>query len=294
MSKRAITIDTGCEPTDEIIEKYNLALMGMKIILDDQDYWDGKDIDVDHYYSIIENINDFKTSPPTLWDIYDHYENLKKNGYDEIIDIHFSSKMSETINICKRAGKMIQGLDVKIIDTESVSAGAFLIADKVLDLLHDGKSYDDVMVLLPEIRKSTYMQFSVPTVKYLVKNGRIGRAQAFAALVLKIKPILGVSDGVISPISKEKGLEKVFKKMSDNAFKFIKKRPHNVKIHLAYGFESSCEYMEKTADLFMEKFKKLGITDYKVGKSRIMPTVACHSGPEVFGMTVYGEKKAIG
>lgn len=294
MSKRMMMVDSGCAPTDDFIRKYNLSVMGMKVILDEKSYWDWTELDPDTYYDIIRNAQDFHTNPPTLWDIFDTYEKIRDNGYDELIDIHFSEKMSDTIKICERARKMVKGIDVKIIDTETVSAGAFLIAEKIVSLLDKGMSYADVSALLPEIRASSYVQFSVPTVKYLVKNGRIGKAQGFAALVLKIKPVLGVSDGVVVPVSKEKGIERVCRRMAENAFKFIKKRRHNVKVHIAYGFDSSIPYADETYAIFNDKFKKLNIDDVELIRGRILPTVACHSGPEVFGIAVYGEKKPIG
>ncbi len=294
MPKRMLMIDTGCAPTTEIVSKYNLDVMSIKVILDGKEYWDWKNLDMDQYYGMIDKVEEFNTNPPTLWDIYDQYEAIRDKGYDELIDIHLSAKMSDTVKICDRARQMVKGLDVKIIDTGNVSAGAYFIAEKILCLLEKGKTVTEINTLLPEIQKSTYIQFSVPTVKYLVKNGRIGKAQAFAALVMNIKPILGVEKGVVIPISKEKGIDKVFTRIAENAYKFIKKRPFNNRIYMMYGFDSTRQYMEKTAAVFMEKLKELNLKDVEIIRGRAMPTVACHSGPEVFGLAVYAEKKPIG
>ncbi len=288
-----LMIDTGCAPNEEIVAKYNLDVMSIKVVLDGEEYWDWQGLDTDKYYGMIERVEEFHTNPPTLWDVFDRYEEIRDNGYDELIDIHLSSKMSDTVKICDRARQMVKGINVNIIDTGSVSAGAYFIAEKVLSLLNSGKMYPDIMALLPDIRKSTHIQFSVPTVKYLVKNGRVGRAQAFAALVMNIKPILGVEDGVVIPISKEKGIDRVIACMTENAYKFLKKRPFNRKVYLMYGFDSTRQYMEKTNEMFMEKCHELNINDIEVIRGRAMPTVACHSGPEIFGIAVYGEKKPI-
>lgn len=293
MTRRLVMIDTGCAPTPEFVEKNNLHVVGMKVVLDGEAYRDWHEIDTDGYYDRIASVTDFHTEPPTLWDMYDRYEAVRNEGITEVVGIHLSSKMSQTINICGRAAKMINGLDVKIIDTGSVSAGGYLIAEKLLSLFETGKSYDDAVALLPEIGKSAFVQFSVPSVKYLVKNGRIGKAQAFAALVMKIKPVLGVEDGMVAPLAKEKGIDRAIQRMSKNAYKFLKKRPHNVKIHIGYGFDQNTEPMGQVYDMFMAQFTRLGISDYHVVRSRIMPTVACHSGPDVFGLAVYGEKKPI-
>ncbi|MFZ5573001.1 MAG: DegV family protein [Thermodesulfobacteriota bacterium] len=293
MPNRMLMIDTGCAPTREIVAKYNLDVMSIKIVLDGEEYWDWNTLDTDTYYGMIDRIEEFHTQPPSLWDVFDRYEEIRDKGYDELIDIHLSAKMSDTVKICDRARQMVKGLDVTVIDTGSVSAGAYFIADKILSLLNSGRNSRHVMELLPEIRKSTYIQFSVPTVKYLVKNGRVGRAQAFAALVLNIKPILGVENGEVIPISKEQGIDRVVSRMAENAYKFLKKRPHHTKIYFMYGFDSTKQYMEMIRTAFMEKLKDLNIKDIETVYGRAMPTVACHSGPEVFGIAVYGEQKPI-
>lgn len=293
MTNRMVMIDTGCAPTRAFVDNHNLSVMGMKLVLDGKEYWDWHEMAPDDYYSIIDSVGEFYTRPPTLWDVFDRYEEVRDQGVTELVAIHLSSKMSQTIDICRRAAKMVNGLTVKIIDTRSVSAGAYLLAEKVISLLEAGRTYEETVARLPEIEKSTLVQFSVPSVKYLVRNGRIGKAQAFAALVMKIKPVLGVEDGLVAPLAKEKGVDKALKRMSDNAFKFLKKRRHNVKIHIGYGFDQNKDLMEQVYRRFRERFDELGISDYAVIRSRMMPTVACHSGPDVFGIAVYGEKKPI-
>ncbi|BBE31953.1 DegV domain-containing protein [Tepiditoga spiralis] len=292
MPKRAILIDSGCAVTDEILKKYNAELIGMNVVLDEKTFIDGITITKDEYYSKIFDVNEFHTSQPSIGSIVKIYQDLKDKGFDEIVDIHFSSKMSGLINTCEMARNMVEDIKIHIIDTESISIGAYLIAEKIMELLQT-KSFEEVEKLLPEIKKSSYMQFSVPTLKYLIKNGRIGKAQGLAGTILNIKPILGVEDGFIAPIAKIRGMNKVYLTMKNNAIKFIKDRPNNVKIYIIHSLEKNKEQMLKAYNLFMEDFSKLGIKDYRVIEGRISPTVASHSGPEVFGLAVYGEKEPI-
>lgn len=292
MSK-AIMVDSGCAMTDKQIEDNNLEFMGMKIVIDDKTFTENEDIKKDEFYKIIQSSEEFHTTHPSIGEIVENYKKLKEKGYTEVIDIHFSSKMSGLINTCHMAKEMIEGLNIKIIDTENVSIGANLVAIKCIELINSGKNYEEVLNLLPEIKKSSYMQFSVPTLKYLIKNGRIGKAQGLAGTLLNIKPILGVEDGFIAPIAKVRGLKKMYNTMVNNAIEFIKKRPHNVKVYITYGDEKNIEHMNTAFEMFNEELKKINIEPKEIIRGRLWPTIVCHSGPEVVGLAVYGEEKEI-
>jgi len=294
MGKRAIMIDSGCAPTREFIEKYGLEFMGMKIILDGQSYVDGESIDHDTFFAKIPKVGDFHTAPPLVWDIIKKYEAIKARGYTELFDIHFSSRMSQLITICHRARDMITGIKVNIIDTRSVSVNAYLIAEKVIDLIDAGKSDEEISELLPEIIKSTYMLISVSTLKYLVKNGRIGKARGLVGTLLNMKPILGIDDGTVAPVETVRGMENAYEVIAEKAVQFIEERPYNIKICVTYGIERNKELLDRALDVFMKRFKLLRYTDYAFIENRAWPTVACHSGPEVFAIAVYGEKEPIG
>ncbi len=292
--KRLIMMDTGSEPTEEIIGKYDIELMGMKLFLDDKTYIDGADMDKETYYSIIDKVKDFNTNPPLVWEIRKIYEEIKRRGYNEIIGVHVSSKMSNLITTCNNARGMVSGLDVRILDTENISAGAYLVAEKVIELLHAGKPYETVVSLLPEIRSSTLMQVSLSSLKYLVKNKRIGRAQALVGNLLGLRPILSIDEeGYLTPLSKERGKEKMIQKISENALRFLEKRPYNVKIYLIHGLDKNKRQVEAVYTRFMEGFEKLGIENYRVIRNRIWPTVANLSGPEAYAFAVYGEERPL-
>jgi DegV family protein with EDD domain len=292
--KRLIMTDTACAPTDAFIKKYGAEVMGMRIFMDDKEYIDGKDIRHDDYYAQIENINDFNTNPPLVWEIKKIYEDLRRKGYEEIIAVHVSSKMSKLIETCNNAKKLVPRPDITVIDTENVSVGAYFVVEKIAELFEQGKTYEEISALVPEIKRSSFIQISLSTLKYLVKNKRIGRAQGVVGTLLGMKPILGIDDeGYLSPLSKERGKAAVIEKISDNAIQFLEKRPYNVKIYLTHGLEKNREQAENVFERFMEKFNDLKIRQYNVIRGRVWPTIACLSGPEVYGFGVYGEKKPI-
>ncbi|OQY10885.1 MAG: 6-phosphogluconate dehydratase [Marinitoga sp. 4572_148] len=291
--KRAIIVDSGCSPTEDWIKKYNLNFMGMKIYIDGKEYTDGVDLNHEKFYKLVENAEDIHTAQPSLKEFMNIYEGLKEEGYDEIVDIHFSSKMSGLYNTALMAKNMLNNPNIHIIDTKKVSIGASIIARRIIELLEDeNRPFDEVEKLIPSIIDNSFMEFSVPTLKYLIKNGRIGKAAGMAGTLLKIIPVLGVEDSEIVPLTKVRGINKAYKFMADKAFEFIKDKPYNIKIYKVHGFEKNIESENIVFNMFMEKFETLGY-NYELIEGRIWPTVACHSGPEVFGLAVYGEDKPL-
>ncbi len=294
MSKRVIMMDTGSAPTDEIVRKYGIHVMGMKVFLDGKTYTDGEEIDKDTYYSLIEKTKDFNTSPPLVWEIKRTYEKLKAQGTREIIGVHVSSAMSKLITTCTNARNLVSALDVKIIDTRNISVGAYLVAERIVELLDSGRTYEQVLPLIPEIRESVMLQVSLSTLSYLVKNKRIGRAQGLIGNFLRMRPILGIdADGYLAPLSRERGKEKMIEKISENAVRFLEDRPHNVKVYLTHGMDRNKRQVEAVFSRFEEKLARTGIGAPRVIRNRLWPTVANLSGPETYGFAVYGEKRPI-
>jgi len=292
----AIAVDSGCAPTVEMMKKYNPFFIGMKIIIDDKEYTDNVEFRDSKFYEIIKKAKDFKTAQPPLGMLLEFYNSVKEAGYDELVDIHFSSKLSGLYSTAIMAAEMVKGIKVHVVDTMHISITAGLVTRRIMEMLVDEKRpVDEVMSLVPKIRKNTLMQFNIPTMEYLVKNGRIGHATALAGKLLNIKPILTVDDeGFLSPSNKLRGMKKVFNQMAENSVEFFKTHNHNKRMYLIYGFKEYKNYMEKTLNLINKKLtaEKMDlIEDIMIG--RIWPTVACHSGPAVFGISCYGEETEI-
>lgn len=285
----AVMIDSGCAPTRDLIQKNDLEFIGIHINLDDEQYEDGRSLTKKDFYSRISRVKDFSTAPPSPKEILDRYKAIKKKGYKKVVDIHFSSKMTDLVENSRVARDFMSGLDVHIIDTETVSAGAYFVADKIIELLRRGMDIEEIKTLLPKIIESSLMLISASTLKYFVKNGRIGKAQGLVGDLMRVKPILTIDDGQVAPLAKERGIEKAAQHMADAAFKFLVNRRNNVKIYADYGSEKNRPYMQMAFDAFMQKFRTLHIKDYEVISGRGWPTVTCHSGPEVFALAVYGE-----
>ncbi|WP_292598489.1 DegV family protein [Mesotoga sp. UBA6090] len=291
----AISIDSGCAPTRDFIQSHKLFFMGMKVIIDDMEYNDEFDFMENVFYRIVDSSKEFHTAQPPLGQVLEYYNDIRSRGFTELLDIHFSSKMSGLYDTCILASKMVEGLEVHVVDTKKVSIGAHLVAKGLIELTESGLKIDDVMKRVPQVIDDTFMEFSVPTLKYLIKNGRIGRAQGLAGTLLNIKPILSVDEeGFISPIAKLRGMKKLQEEMVSNIVEFLEKRRRSITLYSIYGSEEYLGVMKETTERAIEAIEmNLGISrkEIELISGRIWPTIACHSGPAVFGLACYGEKE---
>jgi DegV family protein with EDD domain len=245
------------------------------------------------FYKKISRVHDFSTSPPSPKEVRDKYRAIQAKGYDQSVDIHFSSKMTDLVKNSKIARDFMTGMDIHIIDTRSVSAPSYFTAVKIIELLRRGFEINKIKPFLPKIISSSSMLLSASTLKYFVKNGRIGKAQGLLGSLMRVKPILTIEDGQVAPFAKVRGIERAVETMADHAFNFIADRRHNVKIYAAFGSEKNRKYMLMAYETFMHKFRKLNISDCEIITDRGWPTVTCHSGPDVFALSVYGETAPI-
>ena len=148
------------------------------------------------------------TSQPTPGDFLTAYEELA--AYEQILSLHLPLKMSGTIESARRAGEELGSGKVRAIDTGTVSAGLAMLALAVQRRLERGTTDEEVDGLIERFRRDQRMIWTVDTLEFLAKGGRIGKAHAMAGQLLKIKPILGIEDGEVVPRKRVRGNHKAF------------------------------------------------------------------------------------
>jgi fatty acid kinase fatty acid binding subunit len=148
------------------------------------------------------------TSQPTPGDFLAAYEEL--GGYERILSLHLPAKLSGTVESARRAGEELGGGKVRAIDSGTVSAGLAILALAVQRRLEGGTTDEEVDALVERYRRESRMVWTVETLEFLAKGGRIGKAAAMAGALLNIKPILGIEDGEVVPRKRVRGSQKAF------------------------------------------------------------------------------------
>ena len=145
------------------------------------------------------------TSQPTPQDFLEVFEEL--GAYDRIYALQLSAKLSGTFQSASAAAADV-GDKVRVVDTETASLAVGLLALAIQRRLARGTTDEEIGDLIERFKRENGVVFTVGTLEYLQKGGRIGRAQALAGTLLNVKPIMSVDDGVIHPIGKVRGRQK--------------------------------------------------------------------------------------
>jgi fatty acid kinase fatty acid binding subunit len=148
------------------------------------------------------------TSQPTPGDFLAAYEELA--GYARILSLHLPQKLSGTVESARRAADDLGDGRVRAIDTGTVSAGLAMLALAVQRRLERGTTDEEVDELVERYRRESRVVWTVDTLEFLAKGGRIGKAAAMAGTLLNIKPILGIEDGEVVPLKRVRGAHKAF------------------------------------------------------------------------------------
>ena len=217
MTIRIVT-DSSCDLPSGLIEQYGISVLPCYVVVDDQTFKDGLEIQADDFYRrLLADGRTPTTAQPTPSDFQTVYRELVGQG-DQIISIHVSSKLSGTLNSAQQAkASLDDGSAVEIIDSQLASIPLGLaVLDAAIMASKGGSVYD----IAGRVRQSLGLHhglFALDTLEYLQKGGRIGKAQAFVGSILNVKPILGLEDGAVLPIERARNLQRGLRRLLELA-----------------------------------------------------------------------------
>ena len=221
-----------------------------------------------------------KTSQPSVGEIISFFEDLYKQGYDEIFVTTIASVLSGTHNVITLAAEELkEKMNIRVFDTKTVCFSEGLFALEADKMLHMGKSFDEIEERLSEMRERNTIFFAVDSLTQLVLNGRLSGAQAFMGKLLKIKPILQVQEsGHIVSIEKIRNIKNALASIASKVQAYANGR----------AFDAYILYTgnPKLRDFFVETLKEeLGLENLYEAPST--PVVGAHIGPDVIGVGVF-------
>jgi DegV family protein with EDD domain len=145
------------------------------------------------------------TAQPTPQDFVTAYEDL--GAYERIYSLHVSAKVSGTFQSAELAAQEI-GDKVRVVDTETASLAIAMLSHAIQRRLARGTTDDEIASLIEHFRASCNVLFTVETLEYLQRGGRIGKAQAIAGGLLNLRPVLKIEDGEVVAVARVRGKQK--------------------------------------------------------------------------------------
>ena len=195
-NKVAILVDSGTDVPQELIEKYQMYVIPLKIIYKDRVYTDKVDITPEEIYQRLpQEIPG--TSLPDGETITKIFEQIKQDGYEKILAVTISSGLSGTYNIVRLIAQQQEELEAYVLDTKNIGIGAGFSAIQAAKWLEEGMEWSLLIERLNELVKQTKVFFNVATLEYLQKGGRIGLVASILGTALKLNPIISCNDECI-------------------------------------------------------------------------------------------------
>ncbi|GAI60161.1 unnamed protein product, partial [marine sediment metagenome] len=201
LKEYALVTDSASDISREIAEKYNISVVPIYIHYNGKEFKDGVDIDSNRIYTLQkEKKAIFTSSSPSPHDFAQVYEKLLKE-YKKIFSIHISSKLSAVIKSARIARGLIKAEKrIKIFDSLSGAMGTgFMVLTAARSILKK-YSCDKILFLLNFLRDNIKMYGTIDTLKYLQRSGRVPAIASLISGILKIKPMLGIKNGIVEMI----------------------------------------------------------------------------------------------
>ena len=271
MGKIQIVTDSMTDMPKELVERFNIKVVPLEIHFGEEVYLDGVDISPEGFYIKLSQVKELpKTSQVAPNTFMEAFKEILSQG-KEIICINGSSKASGTHQSAIIAKNELNNDGIEVIDTMSLSLGAGLIVYTASKMAKEGASKDEIVSRLREMCNNIDHIFTVDTLEYLKKGGRLNPMKATLASILNVKPILTVNEGLVESLDKVRGSKKVIGKMIELA----KERGGdftNKTIALAHA---NCpERLEQLKEEVIKELKPKEIISAGIGC-----TVGTHSGP---------------
>ncbi len=218
------------------------------------------------------------TSQPTPQAFSEVYQEALGTA-DHVLSIHLSSRLSGTFQSAEVAAKGFPG-KVSTFDTQAISAGIGMMVSRAQELLSKGAELDEVLVELRRIRDDHLSRFTVTTLEFLKRGGRIGGAQAFLGSLLNIKPILAIQNGVVEVAGRARGEKKALAEMV-GALKHWGQGRRQVRIFYLYCVDPVA------IDPLHKAVLELGPPFEQGQIGELGGVMATHGGPGTYGIYAY-------
>lgn len=281
-----IVTDSASDTPRWVIEKYGLHVIPTPVVIDDKDYFDGQTIFPEEFYNILRSGKDVKTYHINSQMFYDNFLPYAQRG-DEVIYICFSTGIAGTYNAANIAKTELleeyPDFDLTIIDSKCASMGFGLATYYALKMQQAGAGKEELIEAIQWYCDHMEHIFTVKTLEYLLKGGRLSRTSAFAGSLLDIKPIIEVNDlGALEPIEKIRGRQKSLKRLVEIVGERGKDLTNQI-VGIVHGDDA--ETMEAVKEMLKNTYGCRHFMDNYIGCA-----IGAHTGPGIIGIVFLNEE----
>jgi DegV family protein with EDD domain len=230
----AIVVDSTADFPEAADRFPNWRVVPLYVRFGEDSYRDYVELGPDEFYARLRTAPELPTtSQPTPGDFLATYREL--DDFERIYSLHIAAKLSGTYESATLAASELGGGDrVRTIDSQTASAAIAMLGLAIQRRLEAGTTDEEVERLVDRYRRECGLLFTVDTLEFLQRGGRIGRAAAWAGTLLNIKPILTIADGEVLPLKRVRGNQKALQEFA-NAFREATDDADGLRVGIAHA-----------------------------------------------------------
>jgi DegV family protein with EDD domain len=274
-----LVADSTCDLRSEDAKRAGLTIVPLKVIIGDEVFADGQDIDAATLYRRMRTSPVVpRTSQPTPAEFEEAYATLGADG-GAIVCTTISANMSGTHSAAVQASEALPDLDIHVFDTRTVGPGHRLVLNAVLAAAGSGAGADELEKVANQVASSMRLVFTVESLEYLRRGGRIGGARALLGSVLNIKPILEVRDGTVEPLDRVRTFPRALERLVEEVGRSASEWGGSARVMVAHADqrEMGAEVARRAGEAAGEAAELIDVG----------PVIGCHGGPGAIGVAFH-------
>ncbi|MHC1721015.1 MAG: DegV family protein [Clostridiaceae bacterium] len=275
--KIAILTDSCSDVPQNLLERYNIYQVPLTINYKDRSYRDRIEISPEEVY---ENLGKEipHTSLPTMGEMQGIIEKIIKDGYDQIIIPVISSGLSGTYAAIRMVCDEFKSINTAVIDTKNIAIASGFFSIYAAQLIEKNLSFEEIVKKIQNKIDKSHIYYSLETLQYLIKGGRIGRVEGILGSMLQIKPIISCDEnGIYYTVEKVRGRKQSINKMMEIVEDKLRGKK-NYYLAICHG------YAQEEADKVKEKMKLYVDKATLYMEGQISPALGVHTGPGLVGI----------
>jgi DegV family protein with EDD domain len=272
----AVVLDSTADLPDPQARHPSWRMVPLYVRFGDETFREYVDISPEDFYRRLRSATEPpKSSQPTPADFAAAYEEL--SGYEKILCVLISGRLSGTLESARLGSESIGDERVSVIDSGVTSGGTVILADALQRRLERGTTEEELEEVVGTFRRSRGLLFTVETLEYLVRGGRIGKAQGLAGQLLSVKPILHFEEGEVAPLKRVRGRAKA---LAEFERLFLEATDDTPDLHVGVGHADS----PRDAEDLVRRIRSTRPHASVDIVTTLGPVIGTHGGPGTLGL----------
>ena len=272
----AVVLDSTADLSEPEKRYANWRLVPLYVRFGDETFREYVDLSAEEFYARLRDASEPpKSSQPTPGDFSSVFAELE--GYEKVLCVMISAKLSGTAESARLGAESSGDERVTVIDSAVASGGTVILADALQRRLERGTTEEELLDAVERFKRDRGLLFTVETLEYLVRGGRIGKAQGLAGQLLSVKPILAFDDGVVAPLKRVRGRAKALAELERL---FVDATEDSPNLHVGIGHAAAPGDAEGLVQRVQAARPRASLDIV----TTLGPVIGTHGGPGTLGL----------